>query len=227
VSQLSRLIPGLRGRGPDLAWSAALVVASVVGGLAAADITQEPTGWAVLISLVVAAVAVFALFQGWLGEIRPAYGPPAGQGQPAGPPAGQRGPGGPGHPGAPRAFPGSPESVLDEERTEQYESVQPTLVRVVQQPGSGAWWEGQPPRPAGPAARPVSRRVELAQFLGQAVIAQCPNCGSFHVDFRNEAEPWVFWCGECRQQWPWQPGTPWPAIAVRPNARGRMHPPRA
>jgi hypothetical protein len=224
VSPLSSSVPGLRGRGPDLAWSAALVVASVVGGLAAADITNEPTGWAVLISLVVAAVAVFALFQGWLGEIRPASGQHAGPSAGPGQPAGQRGPG---QAGAPRAFPGSPEGVLDEERTVQYESVQPTLVRVVQQAGSGAWWEGQPPQPAGRAARPASRRVELAQFLGQAVIAQCPNCGSFHVDFKNQAEPWVFWCGECRQQWPWQPGTPWPAIAVRPNARGRTHPPRA
>jgi hypothetical protein len=216
-----------RDRAPDFVWSAALVVTSVIGGLAAADVTNESTVWAVVISLVVAAIGVFALYRGLLDNLPQAHGQHAGVPAGQGPRAGQRLPAGPVYPGAARAFPAPPEGALDDRPAAQQEPVRPGLVRVVQ--SGGAWWEGHaPPRPAGPAARSAGPRpVDLSQFLGQALIAQCPHCGSFHVDFKDQTEPWAFWCADCRRQWTWQPGTPWPAIAVRPNARGRVHPPRA
>jgi hypothetical protein len=225
VSQPSSWMRGLRARGPDLAWSAALVVALAVGGLAAADITV----WAMAISFAVAAIAAFALYRGLPGNVRPAHGqhagPPAGQG----PPVGQRPPAGQGHAAETRGLRRPPEGAPDDQRTTQDEPVRPGLVRVVRQPGAAPWWEEHAPvRPGGRAARSAGpRQVDLSQFLDQALIAQCPNCGSFHVDFNNQAEPWAFRCGECRRQWTWQPGTPWPAIAVRPNVRGRIHLPRA
>jgi len=220
---------GLRDRGPDLIWSAALAVASLVGGLAAADLTGESTLAAVVVSLVVAAIGVFALYQGWLDNIRPAYGQHAVPPGSHGPRAGQGPPGGPGYAAGLGAFRPPQDGDPDDQGIAQYDPVQPGLVRVVQQPGGVPWWEEHARlRPGGRVARTAGpRRVDLSQFLGQALIAQCPNCGSFHVDFRNQAEPWAFWCADCRQQWTWQPGDPWPAIAVRPRARGQLHPPRA
>jgi len=210
---------GSRDKGADLVWSAALVVTSVVGGLAAADITHESMGWALAVSLVVAAIGVVALYRGLLDDTGPAYGqhagPPAGQSVPAGqaPHAAQPLPAGPGYdPAAGGA---------------RQEPVRPGLVQVVRQPGAPAWWDQQSPVPAAGRAAAPPRPVDLSRFLGQALVAQCPHCGSFHVDFDNRAEPWAFWCHECRQQWAWQPGTPWPPIAVRPRARGRMRTPGA
>jgi hypothetical protein len=63
--------------------------------------------------------------------------------------------------------------------------------------------------------------VPLSDFLDQALIAQCPRCGSFRVGADNRAAEWLFGCEECGQRWTWQPGSPWPAVQVRPNARRR------
>jgi hypothetical protein len=229
VRQRSNRMRGLRTRPGDLAWSVSLVAASVVGGLAAADITRESTVWALAVSLVVAAVSVVALYRGLLDGIRPAYGQHAGPAAGQGPATGQRLPARQGHATEVRASPRAPEDALEDQRAARYVSVHPGLVRVVQQPGGAPWWEEHAPlRSARGAARSAApRQVDLSRFLGQALIAQCPNCGSFHVEVKNQTEPWSFWCTECRQQWTWQPGTPWPAIAVRPNARGRARPPRA
>jgi hypothetical protein len=53
--------------------------------------------------------------------------------------------------------------------------------------------------------------------LAEAVIAQCPQCGSFGMDEDLRAGIWQFTCHECSHEWSWRPGTPWPTVQVRPD----------
>jgi hypothetical protein len=215
--------PSNSGRDPaskdsNLAWSALFVVAAVVGGLAAADITHESALIAVAFSLLVAAVLVIALYRGLLDRAepvgdrddRPVWSRP-------GPPVINGG-----------AEPGGYEAGGPRDRRRQEHQgaldpvVQPGVVRLVQPDSAGgAWWEAH--APASPATRaaqsPGPGKVDLSQFLDQAVIAQCPNCGSFRIDVDNRAAKWLFGCRECRKRWAWEPGNPWPPIQVRPDAR--------
>jgi hypothetical protein len=96
---------------------------------------------------------------------------------------------------------------------------------VVSDPSTPAWWQGQGQGSAGPARRGARstgpRSVPLSEFLDQALIAQCPRCGSFRVGADNRPAEWHFGCEECGARWTWQPGSPWPAVQVRPNARRR------
>jgi hypothetical protein len=203
------------GRDANLAWSVLFVVAAVVGGLAAADLTRESTVVAVLFSLLVAAIMVIALYRGMFDQARPEVESQAGQ--PRGAHRAEQGP--------PRqsAEPGAAQPGLV-----QPGPVQPGAVQLVQPQAGGSWWEGR--APAGAAQRPAPaagrRPVPLSHFLDQALIAQCPKCGAFAVDVDNRAAEWLFSCQECRQRWTWQPGRPWPAVNVRPEARRRMDRPR-
>jgi hypothetical protein len=202
----------------SLAWSALIVVASLVGGLAAAAITKAVTS-AVLLSLVVAAIGVVALYFGLLNDKQPASG------QHASGPGGYRVPDVP--PTAPLPMTMTmPESPGDGTRPVQpAEPVRPAAVRVVSDPSTPAWWQGQGQGSAGPARRGAPstgpRSVPLSEFLDQALIAQCPRCGSFRVGADNRPAEWHFGCEECGARWTWQPGSPWPAVQVRPNARRR------
>lgn len=224
-------------QGPNLAWSALFVVASVVGGLAAADVAHESAIIAVLFSLLVAAIMVILLYQGMLDgdpdpgrpsvPAAPGAGPAPGQARDM--PAGHRVAGGQ------HRYDSSRDDFRDGMRPVAEPPTEPVrqgVVRVVQsQPGGnsgGGWWEGHATaRPSGRGASPAApRKVDLTQFLDQALIAQCPRCGSFRVDVDNRASEWLFRCQECGQGWPWEPGTPWPAIQVRPEVRGRPNRPR-
>jgi hypothetical protein len=211
--------PSGRARRPEgteqnLAWSALIVVASVLGGLAAADVTHESTRVALLFSLLVAAIMVVALYQGLVDQRRSLNE--------------QRGGLGPGGPVADpaRAITGGGHRLSTETappRRQPVLPVQPGVVQLVQRADSGAWWEGhtadRSARPTGSA--PAPRAADLSQFLDKALIAQCPNCGAFRIDVDSRrAAELAFGCQECRYQWTWQPGHPWPAIQVRPSARG-------
>lgn len=55
----------------------------------------------------------------------------------------------------------------------------------------------------------------------EAVIAQCPGCGSFRMDGSVRSGNWQFTCPECQHQWDWTPGRPWPEVQVRPDHRRR------
>jgi len=215
--------------GPNLLWSALFVAASLVGGLAAAELTHLHAWIAVLFSLLVALVMVILLYMGLLDDTRSgsrgAQGGEAPAGSRGGTPAGgqHRYPGPVGSPSGPP--PSVPEAAA--------KPVEPGLAMLMQpEPGSQArggdgWWAGHMearPRERS-ASRPGPQRVDLAQFLDQALIAQCPRCGAFRIDADNRATEWLFRCKECSQGWTWQPGTPWPAVQVRPEARGRTNRP--
>src|SRR5581483_3559519 len=77
----------------------------------------------------------------------------------------------------------------------------------------GAWWDAAGP----PAPSQAAQRVpapDLASYLDSTVIAQCPNCGGFRLDFRRARHGWDFRCEECRHTWNWQTGTAWPTVRV-------------
>jgi hypothetical protein len=202
-------------RQSTLVWYALFVVASLVGGLAAAALKQESALIAVLLSLLVAAVAAAALYFGLLDDKQPTSGQqlsaPGGYGVPPMPPT------------APMPIPGSPGEVPPPLAQRPAEPVRPGVVRVLTDPSGPGWWQEQ--KSAGPGRRGARsagpRAVPLSEFLDQALIAQCPRCGSFRVAADNRAPEWLFGCEECGQRWTWQPGSPWPAVQVRPNARRR------
>ena len=87
---------------------------------------------------------------------------------------------------------------------------QVAVVRLMepQEPVTKSWWNhGEPTSAAGAAAAaeaPVT--PDLSSYLDSALVAQCPNCGSFRMDTDQTAPEWRFRCQECQQIWAWRPG---------------------
>ncbi|MEJ2853114.1 MULTISPECIES: hypothetical protein [unclassified Saccharothrix] len=86
---------------------------------------------------------------------------------------------------------------------------------------NGQWWN----RTSAPAATPQAAQapresVSLNDFdAHRAQIAQCPRCGGFELDVRQDGHACAFTCRnpDCRTTWEWLPGTAWPATVVRRN----------
>ena len=74
--------------------------------------------------------------------------------------------------------------------------------------------------PAAPAPPPP----ELGSYLGDAVIAQCPNCGEFRVDKKRTGDCYTFDCPSCQMRWTWRPGEDWRSIEVAPRRRHSRRP---
>ncbi len=240
----SQPVPSSRARGsvrapgngrPDARWVAGVIVAAEIGGLAAAALWHESIPAALLIPVAVAAIAAVVVRAQAPGAPRPVRRPernPA-DGQPAVPGAAGAGGGrraGTPSGGRPEGPQGTPERPAAAGNSQPYawswtpsadgadgapapgpgpadtapEPVRPGVVTVLQDPGG----RSRPPRPAN-----------LARFLGQVVIAQCPNCAAFHVAAEWQQQDWRFACRDCGCQWHWRPGTPWPQVHVRPGAR--------
>jgi hypothetical protein len=51
---------------------------------------------------------------------------------------------------------------------------------------------------------------------GRGRIPQCPNCGRFDVDARQDDSAYEFKCQRCNHDWAWSVGQPWPT--TRPRA---------
>jgi rubredoxin len=88
-------------------------------------------------------------------------------------------------------------------------------------PVSLEWWDAAQGA-APPAPSPAAQRApapDLSSYLDSTIIAQCPNCGAFRLDFRRARNGWDFRCESCRYIWSWQPGTPWPPVRVAPALR--------
>jgi hypothetical protein len=221
----------------NLAWFALFVVASVVGGLAAAAIEHVSALEAAGLSLIVAAVAAFALYAGLLDDDRagPARlaGPPADRPMSVSPSAGFS-PTMPMHPSLTPPTSPTPTPAGSPRPAPSADSVQPGVVQLLHaEPSGGAWWRAARPAtgPGGSAGQDTGaagpRPANLADFLDHAVIAQCPRCGSFRVGADSQAADWRFGCQECGQRWSWRPGSPWPPVQVRPAERRRTGPPPA
>jgi hypothetical protein len=190
------------GYAGNLAWVALVVLASVVGGLAAAAIDhgRVPVGIDVVISVVIGGLIA-------LGAVRRLSAVAA---VPASPSfAEQTGPGqSPQHGGGQARRPG--------------ELRDPVLVLPIagQAGPSSPWWElAGKPQPGSAGGRDVLRPHDLDRYQDAAFIAQCPKCGAFELDADQGGEAWKFHCCACDCRWSWRPGTAWPPVQVRPKLR--------
>lgn len=184
---------------PSVWWSLLIVAAAVIGGLAAAGLRHVPLLLAVLVPVGVGGITVYALAK-W----------PAQQPAPPTPPL----PAGP-YPCEARPMP----APVSQAEAEDLVRLQP----IVSRPATdGPWWQ----KADGPSALPsqdvlLGPAPNVVGYLDSALIAQCPDCGAFGLEAKRMQAPnrWGFRCESCDFTWPWQLGTPWPPVRVRPWRR--------
>jgi hypothetical protein len=243
-SQQSRRSARAPGDGQaDLTWIGAFIAAAVVGAFLAWLLLHGHASisfpWILLIALIVAVVPGVMLWRGSFDDPPPAGrhggGPaprPADSSRfssglpPARPPAGAN----------PRGTGGQAALTPDQLASGiRASGSQPSVPGGRDTSGAGWWSETAsigaaatvPPVDPGmtgtvtmfdPAGKdqPGSARTGPAP-QAEAVIAQCPQCGSFRMDGNVRSGRWQFLCHECRHEWNWQPGSPWPEVRVRPE----------
>jgi hypothetical protein len=79
------------------------------------------------------------------------------------------------------------------------------------------WWDSAQGTPAPSAGAKRAPAPDLSTYLASTFIAQCPRCGAFRLDHRRARDGWDFRCEACDHVWTWQPGTPWPPVRVMPG----------
>jgi len=213
---------GREERRRELVWSALFLLASVVGGLAAADIAHVSAYIALIVSVLITAVLTLLMHYGLLNLSRNDNADHTGQH------AGGHGT----HVLGVRPNPFPPDTDPDRQPLPSGQPDQ-AAVRLMQQsaPDTPSWWNPKQTAPAtavppATAAAEVPVAPKLSSYMDSALIAQCPNCGSFRIDADQVAPQWRFRCRECQQIWTWLPGHPWPPIQVRPYLRkGQQQPP--
>ncbi len=198
----------------ELVLSLVVIVAALLGGLAAAGIVHTSVLKTLVACVVVAAIAIFALFR-W--PTKPAELPAAEQ---------RREPVQRGGATNPRPVPPPvpPQPELDGDAGTN--TVVQLLPAQSEQAGVSDWWKHGPVPPPAPSAG--SRRApapDLSTYLAFTQIAQCPNCGAFGLEIGRIRGGWGFRCDSCSYTWAWRPGTPWPPIRVAPGRRRESHPP--
>ena len=214
MSAHSRRQPG----GPaQWGWAVVVVVAALIGGLAADRIGHASILIAVIVSLVVGALGIVFLFRS------PASAPELTSGYPDDDrtrglqvPPGRHAPTGPRPQPAPRAAapavsppaaaPGGSQTVVE--------------LLPVSGPADGPdtpWWDSAQAAPAPSAGARRAPAPDLSTYLASTFIAQCPRCGAFRLDHRRARNGWDFRCESCDHVWTWQPGTPWPPVRVMPG----------
>jgi hypothetical protein len=210
--------------GPALfGWALVVIVAALIGGLAADRLGHASILIAVIVSLVAGALGVLVLFRSparpsgltsgnpeddetrgfSVPQHRHAPTLPHPQPQPAPraavPPAAEK-------PVVPGGSPGGSETVVE-------------LLPVSGQAGApdAPWWDSAQGTPAPSAGAKRAPAPDLSTYLASTFIAQCPRCGAFRLDHRRARDGWDFRCEACDHVWTWQPGTPWPPVRVMPG----------
>ena len=209
---------------PPVLWALLVVAAALVGGLAAAALVHVSLVIAVIVGVVAGGLAV-AVFRSsgrpaqWAPADPPAAWPPADRdgtsvARPRPAPA-----------DAARPTPTIPVSPVPAETVVQLLPAQPG--RGHQRRGADQdWWnapQGASPPPSSHAERKPA--PDLSSYLGSTLIAQCPRCGAFRLDFRRARSGWDFRCESCGNVWTWQPDSPWPVVRVAPRRRTQSRPP--
>jgi rubredoxin len=208
---------GRPGSSPQLLWAVPVLVAALIGGLAAAALVHVSLAVAVPVSVAIGAVAVLAAAR-WPGKPVSDPDQPEGQARPAG-----------SHRTPPRgAAPVSPVPAMAVSPKGQGTPSDTVVQLLPVSPGREAeapWWDAAQGGP--PASSAAARRApapDLSSYLASTIIAQCPNCGAFRLDFRRARHGWDFRCESCRYTWTWRPDTPWPPVRVAPGRRRELHP---
>jgi cytoskeletal protein RodZ len=208
-----------------------VVVAALIGGLAADRLGHASILIAVIVSLVVGALGVLWLFrsparpsalasdypeddetrdfrvpQHRHAPTRPRPQPaPRTAAPPAVPPVPPVAPAAAADPVAPGS-PGGAGTVVE-------------LLPVSGQAGAAdaPWWDSAQGAPAPSAGAKRAPAPDLSSYLASTFIAQCPRCGAFRLDHRRARDGWDFRCEACDHVWTWRPGTPWPPVRVMPG----------
>jgi hypothetical protein len=207
-----------------------VIVAALIGGLAADRLGHASILIAVIVSLVVGALGVLVLFRS------PARPSPVTSGHPEDDET--RGFNVPQHrhaPTRPRPQPAAraaaaaavpPAAAAAAERPAAEQPAAPggsgTVVELLPVSGqAGApdapWWDSAQGTPAPSAGAKRAPAPDLSTYLASTFIAQCPRCGAFRLDHRRARDGWDFRCEACDHVWTWQPGTPWPPVRVMPG----------
>jgi len=212
---------------PPVLWALLVIAAALVGGLAAAALVHVSLFVAVIVGVVAGGIALVV----FRSSGRPAPRPPADADADADRPASWP----PAPSNAALATPTIPVAPAQAPAPAPASAPAETVVQLLPaQPGRGHarpgadqdWWNaarGTPPPPSSEAQRRPA--PELSSYLGSTLIAQCPRCGAFRLDFRRARSGWDFRCESCGHVWTWLPGSPWPLVRVAPKRRTQARPP--
>jgi hypothetical protein len=229
---LARFGPARSGparSGPaQFGWALLVIAMALIGGLAAATLVNVSLVIAVVVSVVIGAVGVVAVFRSLAREPEvtaprtatlPRTQPrPSESGRVAPPPGSY-----PPDPVAPvTAQAPAPAGTRDAAGMNRggAPAVNETVVQMLPLGTEGApdapWWDSGQPAPAPSAGAKRAPAPDLSTYLAATFIAQCPRCGAFRLDIRRARSGWDFRCEACDNTWTWQPGTPWPPVRVMP-----------
>jgi hypothetical protein len=203
-------------------WALVVIVAALIGGLAADRLGHASILIAVIVSLVAGALGVLVLFR---SPARPS-------GLTSGNPEDDetRGFSVPQHrhaPTLPRPQPARraaapaavPPVAAPADGSPGGSGTVVELLPVSGQAGApdAPWWDSAQGTPAPSAGAKRAPAPDLSTYLASTFIAQCPRCGAFRLDHRRARDGWDFRCEACDHVWTWQPGTPWPPVRVMPG----------
>jgi hypothetical protein len=228
----------------QIGWALLVIVAALIGGLAAATLVHTSLIITVIVSLVAGGIAVLAVFRSPARPPQPMAGereeddfgrypaPRHRQASQAVPPApfASAAP----DPTAPAAqvpaapVPAAQVPAASDRRARGGPPANEAVVQLLPlppqpgnaEPADAPWWDsaqGGPPSPSPGAKRAPA--PDLSTYLASTFIAQCPRCGAFRFDIRRARSGWDFRCESCEHTWTWQPGTPWPPVRVMPRGR--------
>jgi hypothetical protein len=204
-------------------WALVVIVAALIGGLAADRIGHASILIAVIVSLVVGALGVLWLFR------TPARPPGLTSGYPEDDvtrdfrlPQNRHVPTKPRPQPAPRAaatIPPVASPAAGEPAAPGSPGGSETVVELLPLSGQAdaPWWDSAQGTPAPSAGAKRVPAPDLSTYLASTFIAQCPRCGAFRLDHRRARDGWDFRCEACDHVWTWQPGTPWPPVRVMPG----------
>ncbi len=212
-------------------WALVVVVAALIGGLAADRLGHASLVIAVIVSLAAGALGVVILFRsparppelaaGYADDETRGIRVPPDRYTPTRPHPKSAGPAQPAAPAPASARGAVPPPAAGSE----------TVVELLPLPGQGQagqgqaghgqadapWWDSAQGAPAPSAGAKRSPAPDLSTYLASTFIAQCPRCGAFRFDHRRARNGWDFRCESCDHVWTWQPGTPWPPVRVMPG----------
>jgi hypothetical protein len=213
---MSQLIPKSHARGlPWVMWALLVILAALVGGLAAAAVVHLSSRWVsvAIPAAIGVAVAVASRPEGPRQTGRQGAG--SERAEPSGPPPADVGRSRAGGPSGREIVPGT--NPAEPPAVGQLLPISPASA------ADAPWWVAAQATP--PQARQEASTVpapDLSSYLGSALIAQCPRCGAFELDIRRGGARWTCRCEFCGHNWTWQPGTAWPQVRVSPRRR-RQH----
>jgi hypothetical protein len=223
------------GDAPQVLWWLGMIAAALIGGLAAARLGHASLLVAVIVSIVLGVIFAMIPWPGPPGELpaaerdRARLSPPrrtpappwvagAGSARPSVSPAG---------PAGSRIEWDGLTQVGSPAETEPPDQAESVVQLLPLSPGAKTPWyeaaQGAPPSPSRGARRAPA--PDLSTYLASTFIAQCPRCGAFGLDYRQQKDSLGFRCKSCEYTWTWQPGTPWPPVRVMPSRRRESRPP--